>query len=239
MDFPKDFIWGTATSSYQIEGAVDEDGRGRSIWDDFCDTPGKIKDGSSGAVACDHYHRYDDDVKLMKSLGFGAYRFSIAWPRILPNGRGHVNGAGVDFYSRLVDALLENGITPFATLYHWDLPSDLQERGGWGKRDTALYFADYATIMARVLGDRVRNWITLNEPWCTAFLSHDIGLHAPGLKNPALARMTAHNTMLAHGAARIVAGYRRSGQLRHHTQLFDQDAADQQPGRQARLRTGR
>ncbi len=192
-------MWGTATSSYQIEGAANEDGRGRSIWDDFCATPGKIKDGSNGDVACDHYHLYQDDVKLMQSLGFGAYRFSIAWPRILPNGRGHVNGAGVDFYSRLVDELLERGITPFATLYHWDLPSDLQERGGWGHRDTALYFADYAAIMARVLGDRVRNWITLNEPWCTAFLSHDIGLHAPGIKNPALARRVAHNTMLAHG----------------------------------------
>jgi beta-glucosidase len=199
MDFPKGFVWGSATSSYQIEGAVDEDGRGRSIWDDFCATPGKVKDGSSGEIACDHYHRYKDDVKLMKSIGFGAYRFSIAWPRVLPNGRGHINGGGLDFYNRLVDELLKNNITPFVTLYHWDLPSDLQERGGWANRDVALWFADYAAIMARVLGDRVRNWITLNEPWCTAFLSHDIGLHAPGLKNPALARMVAHNTMLAHG----------------------------------------
>jgi beta-glucosidase len=201
MDFPKGFVWGTATSSFQIEGATREDGRGRSIWDDFCAIPGKIEDGSNGDVACDHYHRYKDDVKLMRSLGFGAYRFSTAWPRVLPTGRGYVNGAGIDFYSRLVDELLDKGITPFVTLYHWDLPSDLQERGGWSNRDTALYFADYAAIMARTLGDRVRHWITLNEPWCTAFLSNEIGVHAPGLKNPGLARMIAHNLMLAHGYA--------------------------------------
>jgi beta-glucosidase len=199
MSFPKGFVWGSATSSYQVEGAVNEDGRGRSIWDDFCDVPGKVQDGSSGAVACDHYHRYKDDVKLMRGLGFGAYRFSTAWPRILPSGRGQINGAGVDFYSRLVDELLKNGVTPYVTLYHWDLPSELQVRGGWANRDTAGYFADYAAIMARVLGDRVRHWITLNEPWCAAFLSNDIGLHAPGNKNPALARSIAHNLMVAHG----------------------------------------
>lgn len=201
MTFPNNFTWGVATSSYQIEGAVNEDGRGRSIWDDFCDTPGKIIDGSNGAVACDHYHLWQDDIKLIKSLNANAYRFSIAWPRVLPDGTGRVERHGLDFYDKLVDGLLEAGIEPYATLYHWDLPSALQYRGGWANRDIAEWFADYAALMARTLGDRVTQWMTINEPWCVSFLSHEIGEHAPGLRNGKLARQAAHHTLLAHGRA--------------------------------------
>ena len=199
--FPPGFVWGTATSSYQIEGAVNEDGRGRSIWDDFTHTPGKIKDGGTGDVAVDHYHRYPEDIALMKSLGVKAYRFSTAWPRILPDGKGRIERRGLDFYSRLVDDLLKAGIEPYLTLYHWDLPSALQAHGGWATRDIAGQFADYAAIVTRALGDRVANWITLNEPWCISFLSHEIGEHAPGLKNRALAMQAAHHCNLAHGQA--------------------------------------
>jgi beta-glucosidase len=201
MKFPRGFIWGTATSSYQIEGAATEDGRGTSIWDVFAATPSKIKDNSDGKVACDHYHRYKDDVALMKSLGVHAYRFSIAWPRILPDGAGRVEPRGLDFYSRLVDELLSKNITPFVTLYHWDLPQALQDKGGWNNRDIVGWFADYAAIVIRALGDRVKNWITLNEPWCIAFLSNEIGAHAPGNRDPKLARQIAHHCNLAHGAA--------------------------------------
>ena len=197
--FPAGFVWGTATSSYQIEGAVNEDGRGRSIWDDFAHTPGKTKDGGTGDVAVDHYHRYPDDIALMKSLGVKAYRFSTAWPRILPDGQGRIEPRGLDFYSRLVDDLLTAGIEPYLTLYHWDLPSALQAHGGWANRDIAGQFADYAAIVTRALGDRVTNWITLNEPWCVAFLSHEIGEHAPGLKDRAMAMRAAHHCNLAHG----------------------------------------
>jgi beta-glucosidase len=193
MTFPNDFIW------YQIEGAVNEDGRGRSIWDDFCDMPGKIIDGSNGAVACDHYHRWRDDIALIKSLGAKAYRFSVAWPRVLPAGFGQVERRGLDFYSKLVDGLLEAGIEPYVTLYHWDLPSALQVRGGWYNRDIAEWFADYSALMARTLGDRVTNWMTINEPWCVSFLSHEIGEHAPGLRDGKVARQVAHHTLLAHG----------------------------------------
>lgn len=197
--FPPGFLWGTATSSYQIEGALDEDGRGRSIWDDFCDREGAIKDRSSGAIACDHYHRYPEDVALMKAMGLKAYRFSIAWPRILKDGTGEINPKGVDFYSRLIDALLEAGITPYGTLYHWDLPTTLQAKGGWANRDIAGWFADYAAICARAFGDRMRDWITLNEPWCTAFLGYDYGAHAPGIRDTKQAYQSMHNTLLAHG----------------------------------------
>jgi beta-glucosidase len=197
--FPNDFLWGTATASYQIEGAVHEDGRGESTWDRFSHTPGLVKNGDTGDVACDHYHLYKADVQLMKQLGVKAYRFSIAWPRILPAGTGAVNQAGLDFYSHLVDELLQAGIQPFVTLYHWDLPVELEDRGGWTNRDIAGWFADYSAIVVKALGDRVHDWITLNEPWCTAFLGYASGEHAPGIRNPRLATQATHNTLLAHG----------------------------------------
>jgi beta-glucosidase len=199
--FGEQFLWGVATSSYQIEGAVAEDGRGASIWDTFAATPGKIIDGSSGAVACDHYHRYPEDIALMQDIGVKAYRFSIAWPRIIPAGTGSVNPKGLDFYSRLVDALLEAGITPCVTLFHWDLPQPLQDRGGWGNRDTAFAFADYARVVGERLADRVPIWTTHNEPWCTTFLCHALGLFAPGLRDWRLALQTTHHVLLSHGLA--------------------------------------
>jgi beta-glucosidase len=201
MSFPDDFIWGAATSCYQIEGAWNEDGKGESIWDRYTHTPGKIIDGSNGDVACDHYHRWREDIALMKSLGLQAYRFSISWPRILPEGRGRVNPAGLDFYSRLVDGLLDAGITPFATLYHWDLPQALQETGGWPERSTAEAFVEYADAVSRRLGDRVKTWITHNEPWCVSILSHQLGEHAPGWRDTAAAVRAAHHVLLSHGWA--------------------------------------
>ena len=172
LSFPNDFVWGAATAAYQIEGAWNEDGKGESIWDRFTHTPGNVIDGSTGDVACDHYHRLPEDIALMKSLGLQAYRFSVAWSRILPTGRGNVNPAGLDFYSRLVDGLLEAGITPFITLYHWDLPQALQDEGGWPERSTAEAFVEYAEVVSRHLGDRVDHLITHNEPWCAGILSH-------------------------------------------------------------------
>lgn len=202
FQFPDNFLWGTATSSYQIEGAWQEDGKGESIWDRLAHTPGKIVDGSNGDVACDHYHRWADDIALMQAIGLKAYRFSIAWPRILPNGTGEVNQAGLDFYSRLVDGLLEAGITPFATLYHWDMPQAQQDRGGWPDRVTVDAFVEYADVISRHLGDRVKNWITHNEPWCVSFLSHQIGEHAPGWKDDwGAAFRAAHHVLLSHGRA--------------------------------------
>lgn len=201
LQFPPGFVWGTATSSYQIEGAVHEDGRSESIWDRFSHTPGKIIDNSNGDVACDHYHRWPEDVALMKDLGLHAYRFSIAWPRILPNGRGPVNQAGVDFYSSLVDRLLEVGITPFATLYHWDLPQVLEDAGGWPARETAEAYVEYADAISRALGDRVKHWITHNEPWCASILSYMIGEHAPGKHDFPAALRAAHHLLLSHGWA--------------------------------------
>jgi beta-glucosidase len=198
--FPKGFLWGAATAAYQIEGAWDEDGRGESIWDHFSHTPGKVQDNDNGNVACDHYHRWRDDIALMRELGLQAYRFSIAWPRILPEGTGVVNQAGLDFYDRLVDGLLEAGITPFATLYHWDLPQALQDENGWANRAVVGAFANYADIVSRRLGDRVKHWITHNEPWCTSFLGNYMGVHAPGLQHgPTLA--VAHHVLLSHGMA--------------------------------------
>lgn len=201
MQFPADFHWGVATSSYQIEGAVNEDGRGESIWERFTATPGAVKDGSSGAVACDHYHRYGEDVALMGWLGVNAYRFSIAWPRILPAGTGTVNQAGLDFYDQLVDALLEAGITPFVTLYHWDLPQALQDKGGWTNRDTAYAFADYTAVLLERLGDRVSFWMTHNESWVSAFLGHYFGLHAPGWHDLNATLQATHHMLLSHGLA--------------------------------------
>ncbi|HEY8475025.1 MAG TPA: GH1 family beta-glucosidase [Natronosporangium sp.] len=203
--FPERFVWGAATSAYQIEGAVDADGRGRSIWDTFSHTAGKTRGGDTGDIACDHYHRYEDDVALMARLGLAAYRFSIAWPRIQPDGAGAPNQAGLDFYDRLVDTLIGHGIDPIATLYHWDLPQALEDRGGWPNRDTAYRFADYAALVHERLGDRVRTWTTLNEPWCAAFLGYADGYHAPGRTEPAAAFAAAHHLLLGHGeAARVL-----------------------------------
>lgn len=199
--FPANFLWGTATSSYQIEGAWQEDGKGESIWDRFSHTPGKIVDGTTGDAACDHYHRYRDDVALMTSLGLQAYRFSISWPRILPAGRGQVNEKGLDFYGRLVDTLLEANITPFATLYHWDLPQALEDQGGWPARASVEAFVAYADVATRYLGDRVKHWITFNEPFVSAFVGYQYAHHAPGLADAGAALRSAHHHLLAHGRA--------------------------------------
>jgi beta-glucosidase len=197
--FPKGFLWGVATSAYQIEGAWNEEGKGESIWDRFSHTPGKIANGDTGDVACDHYHRWRDDVALMRQLGLKGYRFSISWPRVIPLGRGSVNPAGLDFYDRLVDALLEAKIQPFATLYHWDLPQALD--GGWTNRDVCGYFADYAALMVCRLGDRVKPWATLNEPWVVALNGYRDGQHAPGLRDEKIARQVAHHLLVAYGLA--------------------------------------
>jgi len=199
--FPSDFIWGAATASYQIEGAAFEDGRGESVWDRFSATPGKVRGGDSGAVACDFYHRYPDDVRLMKELGLDAFRFSIAWPRVLPKGRGVVNEKGLDFYDRLVDELLANDIEPFATLFHWDTPQALEDAGGWPVRATAEAFVEYAEAVVARLGDRVRRWMTHNEPWVHAWIGHAWGEHAPGRTSEADAVAAAHHLLLSHGWA--------------------------------------
>ena len=199
LQFPSGFVFGSATASYQVEGAVHEDGRGSSIWDTFSHTPGRVWNGDTGDVADDHFHRVEADLDLMKSLNLGAYRFSIAWPRIQATGRGAANRAGLDFYSRLVDGLLERDIQPVATLYHWDLPQPLEDAGGWPVRDTAEAFADYATIMGEALGDRVAVWTTVNEPWCSAYLGYASGAHAPGRTEPAAALAAVHHLNLAHG----------------------------------------
>ena len=201
LGFPKGFVWGTAASSYQIEGAWNEDGKGESIWDRFSHTPGKIFDGSNGNVACDHYHRYQEDIRLMKELGLKAYRFSISWPRVLPAGKGKANPKGLDFYERLTDALWAAGIEPFVTLYHWDLPQKLQEEGGWANREIAAHFEAYANAVSCRLGDRVHNWMTHNEPWVAAFVGHLYGEHAPGIKDLKTALQAAHHILLSHGRA--------------------------------------
>ena len=199
--FPADFVWGAATASYQIEGAADEDGRGESIWDRFSRTPGKVENGDTGDVACDHYHRWQDDVALMRELNLNAYRFSIAWPRVIPAGTGPVNQAGLDFYDRLVDGLLEAGITPWATLYHWDLPQSLEDAGGWPAMATAEAFVPYVEAVTRRLGDRVKHWITLNEPWVSSMLGYLLGIHAPGRTDLGDALATSHQLLRAHGLA--------------------------------------
>ncbi|MFB8206954.1 GH1 family beta-glucosidase [Streptomyces sp. NPDC056010] len=199
--FPTGFVWGAATAAYQVEGAAAEDGRTPSIWDTFSRTPGKVRNGDTGDIAADHYHRYRDDVALMKQLGLKAYRFSISWSRVQPTGRGPAVQRGLDFYRKLVDELLEAGITPVATLYHWDLPQELEDAGGWPERATAERFADYTAIMAGALGDRVGTWTTFNEPWCSAFLGYGSGVHAPGRTEAASALRAAHHLNLAHGRA--------------------------------------
>ena len=198
---PSDFTFGVASASHQVEGAVTEDGRGRSVWDTFCERPGAIANGESGAVACDHYHRYREDVALLKELGVDSYRFSIAWPRVLPTGAGAVNEAGLDFYDRLVDELLGAGIEPAATLFHWDTPQALEDAGGWTGRDIAEHFAAYATVVGERLGDRVTRWMTLNEPNVVTIFGHAVGVHAPGRTLGLAALPVAHHLLLGHGLA--------------------------------------
>jgi beta-glucosidase len=207
--FPDGFEWGAATAAYQIEGAAREDGKGLSIWDVFCQQPGRVLTGESGDVACDHYHRYKDDVALMSRLGLQTYRFSISWPRVLPVGSGEANDRGLDFYDRLIDALLAHEIKPCATLYHWDLPQALQDRGGWDWRDTAEHFAEYAAVCFERFGDRVTRWITHNEPIVTAMMGHRVGVLAPGIRDLAVTARVTHHLLLSHGAA--VEAYRASG----------------------------
>jgi beta-glucosidase len=199
--FPSRFLWGASTAAYQIEGAWNEDGKGESIWDRFCHTSGRIANGDTGDVACDHYHRWRQDVDLIKELGLQAYRFSVSWSRVLPDGRGSANPAGLDFYDRLVDALLEASIEPFLTLYHWDLPQALQDQGGWPARLCAEAFVEYADLVSRGLGDRVKYWTTFNEPFVSAFVGHLEGRHAPGSSNLGEALAAAHHMLLAHGWA--------------------------------------
>ncbi len=210
MDKMKDFTWGVATASYQIEGAVNEGGRGWSVWDAFCRVPGRVKNGANGDVGCDSYHRFAEDVRLMKKLGVNAYRFSIAWPRIQPTGRGELNPEGVAYYNSLIDLLLENGITPYVTLFHWDLPLDLQvAHDGWLNRSIVEDFGNYAQICFDAFGDRVHHWITLNEPWCTAVLGHGLGAFPPGRTDPNEPYLAAHHLLLAH--ARAVQVFRQGG----------------------------
>jgi beta-glucosidase len=199
QDFGPDFLWGTSTAAYQIEGAVREDGREPSIWDVFCQEPGKILNGDTGETACDHYHRYREDVALMKELGQDVYRFSVAWPRIFPTGKGKLNSAGLDFYQRLVDEVVANGIEPWLCFYHWDLPQALQELGGWTNRDTAGWYTDYAIAVAEKLGDRVGHFVMLNEPMVSSFLGHFLGVHAPGMKSKEAFLAAVHHLNLAAG----------------------------------------
>lgn len=201
LSFPPGFLWGAATAAFQIEGAWDEDGKGESIWDRFSHTPGAIADNDNGNIACDHYHRYEDDVAVMQQIGLRAYRFSISWPRIQPTGRGAANPPGLDFYDRLVDALLAAGIRPFVTLYHWDLPQALQDQGGWARRKTCGYFAEYAGLLARRLGDRVSRWVTFNEPRIVMDHGYRSGEHPPGMQDPEIALQVGHHLMVAHGMA--------------------------------------
>jgi beta-glucosidase len=199
--FPEDFKWGVATSSYQIEGATNVDGRGESIWDRFCATEGKVANGENGDIACDHYNLFAEDVALMKSLGVSTYRFSLAWPRLFPNGDKQREQRGFDFYNRLIDELIANDITPVITLYHWDLPQKLEDKGGWANREIVYDFAFYAGEAVQAFSDRVKEWITINEPWCVSWLGYMIGIHAPGVKNLDSALAAAHHTALAHAEA--------------------------------------
>ena len=196
-----EFIWGVATSSYQIEGAANEDGRGQSIWDTFCKVPGKVANFNNGDIACDHYHRFKEDLDLMKWMGVKAYRFSVAWPRVIPDGVGRVNEMGLDFYDRLIDSLLEREIAPWLTMYHWDLPEALQLRGGWNNREVVEWFGEYGEVLTSRFGDRVKNWMTLNEPFCSAWLGHLYGDMAPGIKDLQTALNVSHNLLMSHGLA--------------------------------------
>jgi len=202
MSFPKNFVWGTATASYQVEGGAFDDGKGPSVWDMFCRQPGKIFEGNTGDVSCDHYHKYKEDARLMGQIGLKGYRFSISWPRVIPDGTGKVNAKGLAFYDRLVDALLENGVQPWVTLFHWDYPYALYNRGGWLNRDSSDWFAEYTKVIVEKLSDRVTHWMTLNEPQVFIDAGHRIGRHAPGLQlSLADLLLAAHNTLLSHGKA--------------------------------------
>lgn len=201
ITFPQDFLWGAATAAYQIEGAVGRDGRGPSIWDTFSHIPGNVLRGDTGDIACDHYERWESDLDLLSDLGVNAYRLSVAWSRVIPDGRGDTNKLGLDFYDRLIDGLVARGIRPMVTLYHWDLPEALQKTGGWANRDTAHHFADYATTVTERIGDRVSHWLTLNEPWVSAFVGNLEGRHAPGIRDEATAVKVAHHLLLGHGQA--------------------------------------
>ncbi len=232
--FPADFLWGAATSAYQIEGGWDTDGKGESIWDRFSHTPGNIRGGDTGDVAADHYHCWAEDIALMRQVGLQAYRFSISWPRVLPTGRGGVNVPGLDFYDRLVDGLLQAGIEPFVTLYHWDLPQALQDLGGWGNRDVCGWFADYAAVMVRRLGDRVRYWTTHNEPLVTATHGHLTGEHAPGLRDRQLSYRVAHHVLVSHGlAAQAVRAIRPAAEVGIVLNAWPTDTAPDSPHDQA------
>lgn len=199
--FPKDFLWGVATASYQIEGAYNEDGKGESIWDRFSHIPGNIENGDTGDIACNHYHLYEEDVKLLKEIGVKSYRFSISWPRIFPEGKGKPNKKGVEFYSRLIDLLNKYGIKPAVTLYHWDLPQKLQNMGGWANRKVVDYYIEYVDFVFRQFGDKVAIWMTFNEPWVSSFLGYAFGTHAPGIKDFSMALLVSHHLMLSHGRA--------------------------------------
>ncbi|SEG70896.1 beta-glucosidase [Thermomonospora echinospora] len=226
MAFPAGFRWGVATAAYQIEGGVAEDGRGVSVWDTFCREPGRVRDGHTGDVACDHYHRWPEDLALLAGLGVDAYRFSIAWPRVQPDGRGPANPKGLDFYERLVDGLLERGITPFPTLFHWDLPQALEDAGGWLSREVAHRFADYAALVAGRLADRVDTWITLNEPVVVTAYGYAFGVYAPGRALLLDALPTAHHQLLGHGLAVDALrdqGARRVGLANHYSPAWAQD----------------
>ncbi|MGI8968667.1 MAG: glycoside hydrolase family 1 protein, partial [Chloroflexota bacterium] len=241
--FPAEFVWGAATAAYQVEGAAHEDGRGESIWDRFSSIPGKVRNGETGEIACDHYHRYLEDVALMRDLGLDAYRFSIAWPRIIPGGRGQVNDKGLDFYDRLTDELLNNGIEPFVTLYHWDLPQALEDEGGWTKRATADAFADYTEVVVRRLGDRVSHWITLNEPWVVAWPGYAMSVLAPGRDGGERAALQAiHVQLLAHGKGmeviRGVAPQAQAGITLNLTPIYGASDAEEDV-RSARYTDGR
>jgi beta-glucosidase len=201
LRFPDGFLWGAATAAYQIEGAADADGKGLSIWDTFTHTPGKVFHGETGDVACDSFHRYGEDIALLKRLALGSYRLSLSWSRIQPAGRGEVNAKGLDYYNRVIDGLLEAGIEPSVTLYHWDLPQALQDEGGWANRDIAGWFGEFAAIAGEAFGDRVARWITLNEPWVVAHVGYRDGRHAPGIADPAQAVAANHHLLLAHGTA--------------------------------------
>ncbi|UQN08395.1 GH1 family beta-glucosidase [Deinococcus sp. QL22] len=226
--FPPDFIWGVATSAYQIEGATQEDGRGPSIWDTYSRIPGKVLGGESGDVACDHYHRWASDLDLVAGLNLNAYRFSVAWPRILPQGTGNVNAAGLDFYERLVDGALERGLQPHVTLYHWDLPQALQDRGGWPHPDMPDWFTDYALAVYGRLGNRVASYATFNEPWCTAELGYHVGRHAPGLQDLRASLLASYQIQLAHGSViRALRAQNTAAELGTVLNLYPVDAASE------------